>query len=138
MKIAIVPFHSGLANDILFDKDNESTNSDDLITPYYYIKQEYEKRGVSINTLDQYNTLDSLDCVLFFKLDYNELIRCIKSKVKYGSEVEDAYVNLRKANEGWEQLGSYYFDSDTVRVVLTDECKLRSVTADAVKIVKRY
>ena len=59
-------------------------------------------------------------------------------KVKYGSEVEDAYVNLRKANEGWEQLGSYYFDSDTVRVVLTDECKLRSVTADAVKIVKRY
>ena len=82
MKIAIVPFHSGLANDILFDKDNESTNSDDLITPYYYIKQEYEKRGVSINTLDQYNTLDSLDCVLFFKLDYNELIRCIKSKVK--------------------------------------------------------
>ena len=27
-------------------------------------------------------------------------------KVKYGSEVEDAYVNLRKANEGWEQLGS--------------------------------
>ena len=43
MKIAIVPFHSGLANDILFDKDNESTNSDDLITPYYYIKQEYEK-----------------------------------------------------------------------------------------------
>ena len=49
MKIAIVPFHSGLANDILFDKDNESTNSDDLITPYYYIKQEYEKRGVSIN-----------------------------------------------------------------------------------------
>ena len=82
MKIAIVPFHSGLANDILFDKDNESTNSDDLITPYYYIKQEYEKRGVSINTLDQYNTLASLDCVLFFKLDYNELIRCIKSKVK--------------------------------------------------------
>ena len=39
---------------------------------------------------------------------------------------------------GWEQLGSYYFDSDTIRVVLTDECKLRSVTADAVKIVKRY
>ena len=27
--------------------------------------------------------------------------------------------------------------ADTVRVVLTDECKLRSVTADAVKIVKR-
>ncbi len=59
-------------------------------------------------------------------------------KVQYDGGAEDAYINLRKANEGWEQLGSYYFDSDTVRVVLTDECKLRSVTADAVKIVKRY
>ena len=56
----------------------------------------------------------------------------------YGCVFEDAYVNLSNANEGWEQLGSYYFDSDTIRVVLTDECKLRSVTADAVKIVKRY
>lgn len=59
-------------------------------------------------------------------------------KVRYDGGEEEAYVNLRKANEGWEQLGSYYFGSDTVRVVLTDECKLRSVTADAVKIVKRY
>ena len=58
-------------------------------------------------------------------------------RVAYDSEVEDAYINLRKANEGWEQLGTYYFSADTVRVVLTDECKLRSVTADAVKIVKR-
>ena len=59
-------------------------------------------------------------------------------KVRYDGGEEEAYVDLRKANEGWEQLGSYYFGSDTVRVVLTDECKLRSVTADAVKIVKRY
>ncbi len=58
-------------------------------------------------------------------------------RVAYDSEMEDAYINLRKANEGWEQLGTYYFSADTVRVVLTDECKLRSVTADAVKIVKR-
>ncbi|MCS3213686.1 hypothetical protein NXX89_20605 [Bacteroides thetaiotaomicron] len=58
-------------------------------------------------------------------------------RVAYDSEMEDAYINLRKANEGWEQLGTYYFSADTVRVMLTDECKLRSVTADAVKIVKR-
>ena len=61
----------------------------------------------------------------------------IISGVAYDSEMEDAYINLRKANEGWEQLGTYYFSADTVRVVLTDECRLRSVTADAVKIVKR-
>lgn len=58
-------------------------------------------------------------------------------KVMYDGEVEDAYINLRKANEGWEQVGTYFFSPDTVRVTLTDECKLRAVTADAVKIVKR-
>lgn len=58
-------------------------------------------------------------------------------KVMYDDGVEDAYINLRKANEGWEQVGTYFFSADTIQVVLTDECKLRSVTADAVKIVKR-
>lgn len=58
-------------------------------------------------------------------------------KVYYDNEVEEAYVDLGKANEGWEQLGAYYFGADTARIVLTNECKLRSVTADAVKIVKR-
>ena len=57
--------------------------------------------------------------------------------MKYDKEIEDAYINLKKANDGWEQLGVYYFEADTVNVVLTNECKLRSVTADAVKIVKR-
>lgn len=33
MKIAIVPFHSGMANNVIFDKNSESTNSDDLMTP---------------------------------------------------------------------------------------------------------
>ena len=58
-------------------------------------------------------------------------------KIKYDNETEDAYINLRRANDGWEQLGVYFFDTDTVDVVLTNECKLRSVTADAVKLVKR-
>ncbi|MDD3037542.1 xanthan lyase [Bacteroides sp.] len=58
-------------------------------------------------------------------------------KVMYDDGVEDAYIDMRKANEGWEQVGTYFINSDTIRVVLTDECKLRTVTADAVKIVKR-
>lgn len=58
-------------------------------------------------------------------------------QIKYDEETEDAYINLRRANDGWEQLGVYFFDTDTVDVVLTNECKLRSVTADAVKFVKR-
>jgi hypothetical protein len=58
-------------------------------------------------------------------------------KVQYGEDIEDAYINLSRANDGWMQLGVYYFASDTVSVTLSNECKIRIVIADAVKIVKR-
>lgn len=58
-------------------------------------------------------------------------------KVRYDDEEEEAYVDLRRSDEGWNLLGTYYFNEDTVKVILTNDCKLRSVTADAVKIVKR-
>ncbi|MDR2914995.1 MAG: xanthan lyase [Tannerella sp.] len=57
--------------------------------------------------------------------------------VRYDDDEEHTYVDLRRSDEGWSILGTYYFNQDTVRVVLTNDCKLRSVTADAVKIVKR-
>ncbi|MDR1155774.1 MAG: xanthan lyase, partial [Bacteroidales bacterium] len=60
-------------------------------------------------------------------------------KVEYGKETEDAYLAITKSNGGWERLGVYYFESDTVRVTLSNECKSNNfaVVADAVKIVKR-
>jgi hypothetical protein len=58
-------------------------------------------------------------------------------KVKYDGYEENAYINLRRSDEGWSILGTYYFNEDTVRVVLANDCTLRSVTADAVKIVRR-
>lgn len=58
-------------------------------------------------------------------------------KVRQGAESEDAYIDLRRANEGWEQFGVYYFTADTAYITLSNECKLRSVAADAVKLVKR-
>lgn len=58
-------------------------------------------------------------------------------KVRQGTGSEDAYINLRRANEGWEQFGVYYFTADTAYITLSNECKLRSVAADAVKLVKR-
>ncbi|MDH6314039.1 ABC-type transport system involved in multi-copper enzyme maturation permease subunit [Parabacteroides sp. PFB2-10] len=58
-------------------------------------------------------------------------------KIDYDGELEDAYLNLRRANDGWEQLGVYYIASDTLKVTLTNESRLRNVSADAVKIVKR-
>lgn len=58
-------------------------------------------------------------------------------KVKYDEDEENAYIDLRRSDEGWSILGTYYFSGDTVRVVLSNDCKLRTVTADAVKIVRR-
>jgi hypothetical protein len=58
-------------------------------------------------------------------------------KVMYDGDAEDAYINLLRSDEGWSVMGTYYFNEDTVKVVLTNDCKLRSVTADAVKIVRR-
>lgn len=73
------------------------------------------------------------------ELRWNERVEAEYSfKVQYGKEEEDAYINVRKANEGWEQLGVYYFESDTIQIQLKNKYNLRCVTADAVKIVKRY
>jgi hypothetical protein len=58
-------------------------------------------------------------------------------KVLYDGETEDTYLNLGTADDGWASIGAYYFTSDTVRIVLTNECEWRRVSADAVRIVKR-
>jgi ABC-type transport system involved in multi-copper enzyme maturation permease subunit len=58
-------------------------------------------------------------------------------QVHYDGGEDAAYIDLRRADDGWSLLGTYFFSEDTVRVVLSDECKLRSVTADAVRIVRR-
>jgi hypothetical protein len=58
-------------------------------------------------------------------------------KVRYDDDEENAYINLQRPEEGWSILGTYFFSNDTVQVVLGNDCKIRTVTADAVKIVRR-
>ena len=58
-------------------------------------------------------------------------------KVRYDGQEENAYINLQQSDEGWSELGSYFFSNDTVEVVLNNDTKLTTVTADAVKIVRR-
>lgn len=58
-------------------------------------------------------------------------------KVKYNGHEDNAYIDLQQSEEGWSELGTYFFSNDTVEVVLGNNTKLRTVTADAVKIVKR-
>ena len=47
-------------------------------------------------------------------------------KVCYDHEEEEAYIDLARSENGWGLLGTYYFNRDTVRVVLTDDTKLRT------------
>jgi ABC-type transport system involved in multi-copper enzyme maturation permease subunit len=59
-------------------------------------------------------------------------------KIQCGEDTEDTAMNVNKTSgSGWEQIGVYYFSSDTVSITLTNEFKWRTVYADAVKIVKR-
>ena len=59
-------------------------------------------------------------------------------KVQYDDGQDNAYVNLRRADDGWYKIGTYFFNDDTIKVVLTNEISgVRMVTADAVKIVRR-
>ena len=59
-------------------------------------------------------------------------------KVHYSGGIDKAYIDLRRAGEGWYRVGTYIFEADTIRVVLGNNVNgIRMVTADAVKIVKR-
>lgn len=57
--------------------------------------------------------------------------------INHSDGKDDISFNVTKAENGWNYLGSYYFSEEGGSVVLTDECDLRSVYADAVKWVKQ-
>ncbi|GHT70661.1 xanthan lyase [Bacteroidia bacterium] len=59
-------------------------------------------------------------------------------KINYSGDTEDAWLNVSKAENNWEPIGAYYFNADTISIVLTNESKQKVVIADAVKVVKQY
>lgn len=54
-----------------------------------------------------------------------------------GDQPEEITLNLRKANPGWQELGILYANKGTLTVKLTNKTNMRSIEADAVKLVKR-
>ena len=50
---------------------------------------------------------------------------------------EDATLNIKSAEEGWNYLGAYYFSPDTTVVELSNESENRIVIADAIKLIKQ-
>ncbi len=49
---------------------------------------------------------------------------------------EEAALEVHNAENGWNHLGSFYFDSETALIELSNKTELRYVFADAVKIVE--
>lgn len=46
-------------------------------------------------------------------------------------------MNMNRADEGWNLIGTFRFEADTVSVTLTNKTGVRVVVADAVRLVKR-
>ena len=46
-------------------------------------------------------------------------------------------MNMCRADEGWNLLGTFRFEADTVRVTLNNRSGIRVIVADAVRLVKR-
>lgn len=50
---------------------------------------------------------------------------------------EEALVDLKTAEAGWNYLGGYYFSPDTAKIELTNQSEARMVVADAIKLIKQ-
>ncbi|MFZ5517348.1 MAG: hypothetical protein ACOY90_11955 [Candidatus Zhuqueibacterota bacterium] len=57
--------------------------------------------------------------------------------IHHDDGVDDALLDIDKAEMGWNFLGTYYISKGETRIELTDEAKGRIVFADAIKWVKK-
>lgn len=57
--------------------------------------------------------------------------------INHGDGMDNINYNLSNAEPGWNYLGSYYFNKTGGNIMLTDECEMRTVYADAIKWVKQ-
>lgn len=58
-------------------------------------------------------------------------------EIEVDGHTEEHEINMRRADDGWTLLGTFDVASDTMRVILTNKTRLKYISADAVKIVKR-
>ena len=50
---------------------------------------------------------------------------------------DNVSLNMRRADEGWNMLGTFRFEADTVKIRLNNKSGVSVVVADAVRLVKR-
>jgi ABC-type transport system involved in multi-copper enzyme maturation permease subunit len=57
--------------------------------------------------------------------------------IYHNEEKENVVMDLKTADNGWNNLGSYYFIGDTVKIELNNKSSAPVVVADAIKLVKQ-
>ena len=75
---ALIPWSDDFSDDRIFDV-NSTVNRDYLLEPYMEMKQEFERLGHEIHTIDHYNCLGDVDYFLFFRLDWDVCKAIVKS-----------------------------------------------------------
>lgn len=127
MKIAVIPWGEKYCDNKMFDKDDVELNNNNLMTPYYYMKKEFEKNGDEFNTIDQYKDYYEIDYFLFFDLFYDWLFKLIQ----LGLEDKLIYCNaepevVKKINSaaGYKKLEQYFPYIMTWNKDLVDEKRI--------------
>lgn len=107
--IAVIPFHKGLYNNGLFQSSNSESHHDNLMLPYRYIKEEFESLGYSINTIDLIDDYSEIDFILFFRLDFNYILKFknLGTKLLYFAW-EPEVVDKNNSINGLRKLSKYF------------------------------
>ncbi len=79
IKTGIVTSDEVFNKNKMFDIDDNPFNRDNVLQPFYDLKENLNKKNILMNTLDMYESLSDLDAIFFFKLDRLELFRILKS-----------------------------------------------------------
>lgn len=110
-RIAVVPWSAFCLRDRMFMVDDEKINFDYRMNPYYEMKLEFEKNGDIFHTVDMYDDLYSIDCFLFFELDWKWLEKIteagLENRMIY-CNAEPPVVNPLNSPEGYRYLLRFF------------------------------
>lgn len=111
MKVAVIPWNEAYQGNRMFDMDNKKLNRDHLMTPYTYMKKEFEAHGDEFNTIDLYHDLNKVDYFLFFDFFPKWILRLsdlgLDNRLIY-CNAEPEVVNPLNSKEGYEELKKYF------------------------------
>ena len=77
MEIAIIPSSDEYLGNKLFDMNNENLNRDNILYPYYELRESLSRKNININTIDYYKDINKVDYIFFWGLNYKYILKFI-------------------------------------------------------------